>query len=71
MVLVVKNLPSNVGDVRDAASIPGSEISPRAGNGHPLKYSCLKIPWTEEPSRLWPIGSQRIRHGRSKLVHEG
>ena len=22
------------------------------GNGHPLQYSCLKIPWTEEHGRL-------------------
>jgi len=65
MVLVV-----NVGDGRDADSIPGSERSSRAGNGNPLKYSCLKIPWTEEPSRLWSIGSQRVRHGGNKLVHE-
>ena len=21
-----------------------------------------KIPWTEEPGRLWPMGSQRVRH---------
>ena len=22
------------------------------GNGTPLQYSCLKIPWMEEPGRL-------------------
>ena len=22
------------------------------GNGNPLQYSCLKIPWTDEPGRL-------------------
>lgn len=27
------------------------------GHGHPLQYSCLRIPWTEEPSRLWSIDS--------------
>ena len=21
-----------------------------------------RIPWTEEPGRLWPMGSQRVRH---------
>ena len=26
--------------------------SPREGNGNPFQYSCLKIPWTEEPGRL-------------------
>ena len=31
-------------------SLPGSE------------YSCLGIPWTEEPDRLQSIGLQRVRH---------
>jgi hypothetical protein len=39
-VLVVKNLLANVGDVRDAGSIPGSESSSGEGNGNPLHYSC-------------------------------
>ena len=30
-------------------SIPGSRKSPGGGNGTPLQYSCLEIPWTEEP----------------------
>ena len=38
---VVKNLPANSADVRDAGSIPGSERSPGEGNGNPLRYSCL------------------------------
>ena len=29
MVLLVKNLPTNAGDVRDAGLIPGLGISPR------------------------------------------
>ena len=44
---VVKNLPSNAEDVRDAGSIPGSGRSrktPGGGNGNPLQYSCLKNP---------------------------
>ena len=28
--------------------IPGSGKSPGGGNGYPLQYSCLRIPWTEE-----------------------
>ena len=36
----------------DPGSIPGSERSPERGNGNPLQYSCLGIPWTEKPSRL-------------------
>ena len=40
--LVVKNLPANTGDARDAGLIPGSGQSPRVGNGTPLQYPCLK-----------------------------
>ena len=38
---VVKNPPANVGDKRDAGSIPGSGRSPGGGTGNPLQYSCL------------------------------
>ena len=44
MALVVKNLPGNAADIRDAGSIPGSERSPGEGNGNPLPYSCLENP---------------------------
>ena len=39
---MVKNLPANVGDVRDAGSIPGWERSPGGGHGNALQYSCLE-----------------------------
>ena len=42
MVLVVKNPPTNAGDVRDVGSIPGSGRSPRGGHGNLLQYSCLE-----------------------------
>ena len=42
MVLVVKNLPANAGDIRDAGSIPGSGRSPRDGNDNPLQYYSLE-----------------------------
>ena len=32
------------------------------GNGNPLQYSCLEIPWTEEPDGLQSIGWQRAGH---------
>ena len=43
---VVKKMATNAGDV---SSIPGSGRSPGEGNGNPLQYSCLEIPWREEP----------------------
>ena len=42
MLLVVKNLPANAGDLRDAGSTPGSGRSPGGGHGNPLEYSCLE-----------------------------
>ena len=39
---VVKNLPANVGDAKDAGLISGSRRSPGKGNGNPLQYSCLE-----------------------------
>ena len=42
MVLVVKNLPANAEEARDAGSIPGLGRSPGVGNGSLLQYSCLE-----------------------------
>ena len=42
VALVVKNLPANAGDVRDASSVPGLGKSPGGGPGNPLQYSCLE-----------------------------
>ena len=44
VVLVVKNLPSNAGDIGDAGSIPGLGKYPGVGNGNPLQYPCLENP---------------------------
>ena len=35
MVLVVKNLPANAGDIRDSDSIPRSRRSPGTGHRQP------------------------------------
>ena len=42
VALVVKKLPVNAGDTRDASLIPRLGRSPREGNGNPLQYSCLE-----------------------------
>ena len=39
---MVKNLPANAGDTKNAGSIPGSGKSPEIGSGDPLQYSCLE-----------------------------
>ena len=42
---VVKKLPANAGDTKDAGLIPGSGRFPRGGgHGNPLQYSCLENP---------------------------
>ena len=50
--LVVKNPPSNAGDIRHMGSIPGLGRSHGEGSGNPLQYSCMEDPWTEEPGKL-------------------
>ena len=41
---MVKNLPANVGDRRDASAVSGWGRLPGGGNGKPLQYSCLENP---------------------------
>ena len=43
-MLVVKNLPVNAGDEREAGLIPGLGRSPGGGHDNPLQYSCLENP---------------------------
>ena len=51
VVLVVKNLPVNAGDVRVAGSIPESGQSSQGGHGNPLQDSCLEIPMDRRTGR--------------------
>ena len=44
VVLVVKNLPANAADIRDADLIPGLGRSPGRGHGNPFQYSGLENP---------------------------
>ena len=44
MVLVVKNLPANAGDIREGGSIPGWGRSPGEEHGNSLWYTGLKNP---------------------------
>ena len=62
MVLLVKNLLANSGDIRNVDLIPGSGKSPGGGHGNPLQYSCLENPMDRG---AW---SQRVRHDRSDLA---
>ena len=44
VVLVVKNLPANAGDITEVSSVPRLGRSPGGGYGSPLQYSCLENP---------------------------
>ena len=59
---MVKNLPANAGDIRDAGSVP--ELgSHGGGDGNPLQRSCLENPMDrEEPVGLQSAGSQTVIH---------
>ena len=50
----------SVYNARDAGSIPESGRSQGEGNDYPIYYFAWRIPWTEEPGRLKPLGSQRV-----------
>jgi len=43
VVLVVRKLSANAGDLRDTSSIPGSGRPPGGGHGNPLQYSWASL----------------------------
>ena len=51
---------ANVGDIRDEGSIPELGRSPGEGHGNHSSILTWRIPWTEEPARLWSIGLHRV-----------
>ena len=57
VVLAVKNPPANAGDVRNVLRSPGGAMATHSS------ILTWRIPWTEEPGRIWSIGLQRVRHG--------
>ena len=54
---MVKNLPANAGDIRDAGSIFALGRSPGVGNVNSLQYSYLENSWREVSGRLLSMGS--------------
>ena len=64
VVLVVKNLPANAGDVKDIGLISGSGRSPGGGHGNPLQYSCLKNPMDR---RDWWAMVHRVAQSWTRL----
>ena len=64
---MVKNLPANAGDAGDIRSL-GWEGPLKEGIATHSSILAWRIPWTEEPSGLLSIGSQRVRHDGSNLA---
>ena len=59
---MVKNLPANSGDIRDAYLIPGSGRYPEGGPGNSLQYSCLENPMDRGAWWATVLGAQRARY---------
>ena len=59
---MVKNMPVNAGDVRDAGSTPGSGRSPGGGHDNPFQHSCLENLIDKGVCQSQTIGSHRVRH---------
>ena len=57
-----KGPAASAGGGRGTGSVPGSGRSLGGGHGNPLQYFAWRIPWTEEPGRLWSTGPQRVEH---------
>ena len=66
MAQVVKKSACNVGG---PDSTPELGRSPGEGNGNPLQYSHLEIPWTEQSDKLQSMGLQRGAHEQLTHTH--
>ena len=62
LVPVVKNPPTNAGDIRTEGSILGQEVPLEEGMATRSGILAWRIPWTEEPGGLQSTGSQRVGH---------
>ena len=64
MALVVKNLPANAGDIRDASLIPGSRRSPGGRHDNELQCSCLE---NRMDSGAWWVPVHRVAKSQTQL----
>ena len=65
---VVKNLPANTGDVKDAGLILGSGRCSGGGHGNPLQYSCLENPMDRG---AWQAMGHRVVKSQTQLKRLG
>ena len=69
VALMVKNLPANPEDARDADSIPGLGRSPGGENGNPLQDSCQENPMDRGAWRAIVHWVTESRTRLSNLAH--
>ena len=62
VVLVVKNLPANKEVLEMWVRSLGQEDPLGEGMATDSSILSWRIPWTEEPGTLWPIGSKEVTH---------
>ena len=65
---VVKNPSASAGDMRDTGSVPSREDPPEKGVATHSSILAWRIPQTEEPGGLRPIGPQRLQRTRVKRL---
>ena len=61
VVLVLKNLISNTGDIRDSGSVPETDLLEESMATH-SSITAWRTSCTEEPGELQSIGLQRVGH---------
>ena len=64
-----KESACDAGDTGDEGSIPGSEDPLEEEMATHSRILVWKIPWTEDPGRLQPMGLQRV--SRTELMRDG
>ena len=62
VALLVKNLPANAGEVRDAGQSLGGEDPLEEAMATHSSILAWEIPWTEKPGGVQSIGSHRVGH---------
>ena len=65
---MIKNLPVNAEDIRNASLIPGLKRSPGEGNSKPLQYSCLE---NSMDRGAWWATVHRVAKIQTQLSHLG
>ena len=66
VVLAVKNLPANTGDIRDSDLIPGLGRCPGERHGNPLQYSFLENPMHRDA--WWTTGHRIAKSDTTEVA---